>query len=133
MSTVRCHWRSWWRSIGADVMMVPARATPCPWGSELVFWLQSSPEPAGGHQGTLLLSEFAGAAHVLPGALLVNPWDKGDLADRLVQALTMEPAERTRRLELMADRVIALDSHHWAEGFMRRLERYADAPAPHQA
>ena len=115
----------------ADVMMV----TPLRDGMNLVaqeFVLcQGSPEPAGGHQGTLLLSEFAGAAHVLPGALLVNPWDKGDLADRLVQALTMEPAERTRRLELMADRVVALDCHHWADGFMRRLERYADAPAPH--
>jgi trehalose 6-phosphate synthase/phosphatase len=115
----------------ADVMMV----TPLRDGMNLVaqefILCQGSPEPPGGHQGTLLLSEFAGAAHVLPGALLVNPWDKGDLADRLVQALTMEPAERTRRLELMADRVIALDCHHWADGFMRRLERYADAPAPH--
>src|SRR5262249_43634707 len=92
---------------------------------------QASPDPPGGTDGTLLLSEFAGAAHVLPGALLVNPWDAGDLAGRLLQALSLEPAERVRRLALMADRVEQLDSRTWAQRFLRRLDELASRPKPH--
>jgi trehalose 6-phosphate synthase/phosphatase len=115
----------------ADVMMV----TPLRDGMNLVaqeFVLcQSSPEPPAGRHGTLLLSEFAGAAHVLPGALLVNPWDAGDLAGRLLQALSLDEAERSRRLELMADRVLQLDSRNWAKAFLARMERFAAEPKPH--
>jgi trehalose 6-phosphate synthase/phosphatase len=115
----------------ADVMMV----TPLRDGMNLVaqeFVLcQSSPDPASGRHGTLLLSEFAGAAQVLPGALLVNPWDAGDLAARLLQALSLDEGERSRRLELMADRVLQLDSRTWAKAFLARLERYAAEPKPH--
>jgi trehalose 6-phosphate synthase/phosphatase len=115
----------------ADVMMV----TPLRDGMNLVaqeyVLCQSSPEPPAGRQGTLLLSEFAGAAQVLPGALLVNPWDAGDLAGRLLQALSLEEAERSRRLELMADRVLQLDSRNWAKAFLARMERFAAEPKPH--
>ncbi len=115
----------------ADVMMV----TPLRDGMNLVaqeFVLcQGAPEPPGGRRGTLLLSEFAGAAQVLPGALLVNPWDAGDLAGRLLQALSLEDAERARRLDLMADRVVQLDSRNWAESFLARMDRFAAEPKPH--
>jgi trehalose 6-phosphate synthase/phosphatase len=115
----------------ADVMMV----TPLRDGMNLVaqeyVLCQSAPGPPGGSQGTLLLSEFAGAAHVLPGALLVNPWDASDLAGRLLQALALEPAERARRLDLMADRVEQLDSRNWARGFLARVQRFAARPKPH--
>jgi trehalose 6-phosphate synthase/phosphatase len=115
----------------ADVMMV----TPLRDGMNLVaqeyVLCQSAPEPPGGRHGTLLLSEFAGAAQVLPGALLVNPWDAGDLAGRLLQALALDSAERTRRLDLMADRVVQLESRAWARGFLARLERFATGPKPH--
>jgi trehalose 6-phosphate synthase/phosphatase len=115
----------------ADVMMV----TPLRDGMNLVaqeFVLcQSSPVPSVGRHGTLLLSEFAGAAHVLPGALLVNPWDAGDLAGRLLQALSLDEAELSRRLELMADRVLQLDSRAWARAFLARMERFAAEPKPH--
>src|SRR5262249_17929825 len=66
-----------------------------------------------------------------PGALLVNPWDAGDLAARLLQALSLEPAERTRRLELMADRVVRLDSPRWAKSFLDRMQSFATEPKPH--
>jgi trehalose 6-phosphate synthase/phosphatase len=115
----------------ADVMMV----TPLRDGMNLVaqeFVLcQSSANPPAGRHGTLLLSEFAGAAHVLPGALLANPWDAGDLAGRLLQALSLDETERSRRLELMADRVLQLDSRNWAKAFLARMERYAAEPKPH--
>jgi trehalose 6-phosphate synthase/phosphatase len=100
---------------------------------EFVLCQASRPELEGSWNGVLLLSEFAGAANVLPGALLVNPWDADDLAERLLEALSLDPAERRRRLELMADRVVQLDSKRWAEAFLRRLDRYADMPKPRKA
>ncbi len=110
----------------ADVMMV----TPLRDGMNLVaqeFVLCQAAEPTlpGRWHGVLLLSELAGAAHVLPGALLVNPWDADDMVARLVEALALDPAERRRRLDLMADRVEQLDSIHWAHSFLQRLERFA--------
>jgi trehalose 6-phosphate synthase/phosphatase len=110
----------------ADVMMV----TPLRDGMNLVaqeFVLCQTDEVGGGmdRRGALLLSEFAGAAHVLPGAVLVNPWDADDLAARLAESLDLDPAERGRRLDLMASRVEQHDSARWAESFLARLDRYA--------
>ena len=118
----------------ADVMMVtPLRDGMNLVAQEFVLCQAALPELDGSWNGVLLLSEFAGAANVLPGALLVNPWDANDLASRLLEALAIDPFERRRRLELMADRVEQLDSRRWAEGFLRRLERYAALPQPRAA
>jgi trehalose 6-phosphate synthase/phosphatase len=115
----------------ADVMMV----TPLRDGMNLVaqeFVLCQSAESGlpGRWRGVLLLSELAGAAHVLPGALLVNPWDASAMVERLVEALALEPAERQRRLDLMAGRVDELASIRWARGFLRRLEPYTNRRRP---
>ncbi len=114
----------------ADVMMV----TPLRDGMNLVaqeFIQCQTDDPGGGasQRGALLLSEFAGAAHVLPGAVLVNPWDVDELAARLVEALALDAPERRRRLELMASRVEQLDSARWAQSFLGRLERFARSEA----
>jgi trehalose 6-phosphate synthase/phosphatase len=109
----------------ADVMMV----TPLRDGMNLVaheFVLcQSEPGLSGRWRGSLLLSEFAGSAQVLPGALLVNPWNVDGTVERLGTALELDLAERRRRLETMAKRVEGLDSRKWADGFLTRLGRYS--------
>ena len=108
----------------ADVMMVtPLRDGMNLVAQEFVLCQSDGADLPGGWRGVLLLSEFAGAANVLPGALLVNPWDSHDLSRRLVEALALGPAERRRRLELMADRVAELDAKRWARGFLDQLER----------
>ena len=108
----------------ADVMMV----TPIRDGMNLVaheFVLcQTAPGLPGRWRGSLLLSEFAGAAQVLPGALLVNPWNVDGVVERLGTALELGQPERRRRLETMARRVEALDTRRWADGFLTRLGRY---------
>jgi len=86
---------------------------------------QSEPGLPGRWRGSLLLSELAGSAQVLPGALLVNPWDVEGVVGRLATALELPARERQRRLETMADRVESLDSRRWAEGFLTRLGRYS--------
>jgi trehalose 6-phosphate synthase/phosphatase len=107
----------------ADVMMV----TPLRDGMNLVaqeFVLcQAEPGLPSRWRGALLLSEFAGSAQVLPGAMLVNPWNTDGVVERLGSALELEPRERRRRLETMGRRVEALDSRKWADGFLTRLGR----------
>lgn len=75
--------------------------------------------------GALLLSELAGAAHVLPGAVLVNPWHVSGIADRLEEALGFDAAERRRRLRTMARVLRGLDSRRWARRFLERLDAAA--------
>ena len=109
----------------ADVMMV----TPLRDGMNLVaheFVLcQSEPGLPSRWRGSLLLSELAGSAQVLPGAALVNPWNVDDVVDRLGAALELSLPERRRRLETMARRVDALDCRKWADGFLTRLGRHS--------
>ena len=109
----------------ADVMAV----TPIRDGMNLVaqeFVLCQSAEPSlpGRWRGALVLSELAGAAQLLPGALLVNPWDVDDIVARFTEALDLDPEERRRRLGLMAGRVEQLDCRRWAETFLVRFGRY---------
>jgi len=107
----------------ADVMMV----TPLRDGMNLVaqeyVLCQSEPGLPGRWRGALLLSELAGSAQVLPGALLVNPWNVDGVVERLGSALELDFRQRRRRLETMARRVDALDSRKWADGFLTRLGR----------
>jgi trehalose 6-phosphate synthase/phosphatase len=115
----------------ADVMMV----TPLRDGMNLVaheFVLcQTEPGLPSRWRGSLLLSEFAGSAQVLPGALLVNPWNIDGVVERLGTALELETPERRRRLETMAKRVVSLDSRKWADGFLTRLGRHSQRDLRH--
>ncbi len=77
-------------------------------------------------RGMLVLSEFAGAAQVLPHALLVNPWDIDSTVDVLEEALDMAPTEKAERMGQMSLQVRALECGHWARQFLARLTRAAD-------
>jgi trehalose 6-phosphate synthase len=71
--------------------------------------------------GVLVLSSFAGAAHELKSALLVNPFDIDQISDALHQALTMPLGERRARhgamLEMLRTNTIAA----WRERFLSAL------------
>jgi trehalose 6-phosphate synthase/phosphatase len=71
--------------------------------------------------GVLALSELAGAAYLLPEALLVNPYDEEGMARTLKAALEMPADERADRLAALKPRVAALDVHRWAGRFLRSL------------
>ena len=70
--------------------------------------------------GTLILSEFAGAASCLPGARLVNPHNPSRMAEVLADALTQPPSQVA--FEQMVDFVYTNTSGVWAERFLARLE-----------
>lgn len=55
--------------------------------------------------GSLVLSQFAGAASHLDGAFLINPLDKQSCADVLAYALNMDAAEVAARMRKMGEKV----------------------------
>jgi len=73
--------------------------------------------------GVLVLSRFAGAAHELDYALIVNPYDEDDVADALHRGLTMPIEERKTRFGAMLARLRRHDVHAWRNDYLRALER----------
>ncbi len=109
----------------ADVVMITSLRDGMNLVAQEFALCQSEPGLPLRWNGVLLLSEFTGAAQVLPGAVLVNPWNVAETAERLHEALDTDRDDRRRRLETMAARVEALDTHRWAETFLGKLAVYA--------
>ncbi len=72
--------------------------------------------------GVLLLSEFAGAAVELHGALLTNPYDIEGMCAGLHQALTLPETERRQRMRRLVEIVEGHDVDDWSRGFLEALE-----------
>ncbi|MEZ5967380.1 MAG: bifunctional alpha,alpha-trehalose-phosphate synthase (UDP-forming)/trehalose-phosphatase [Planctomycetota bacterium] len=76
-------------------------------------------------KGILLLSEFAGAAHMLSGAILVNPFDLDRTAVALDEALHMPETERRERMSAMQRRIEGNGCRQWAERCLAEVEAAA--------
>jgi trehalose 6-phosphate synthase len=76
-----------------------------------------------GQLGVLVLSRFAGAAHEMREAVLVNPYDVGAVADSLYRALTMPPAERERRMTRLHRRVHRHTIQDWMSDIFEEVSR----------
>lgn len=50
-------------------------------------------------KGVLILSEFAGAAQSLNGALVVNPWNTEELAKAYQEAMSMDDNQRDQKFD----------------------------------
>ncbi|MGJ7041421.1 trehalose 6-phosphate synthase [Shinella sp. BE166] len=74
--------------------------------------------------GVLLLSRFAGAAHELKDAVLVNPYDVEGTADAIARSLTMPLEERRDRWKSMMNALRANDVFTWCDTFLGDLSRY---------
>src|SRR2546430_4542011 len=72
-------------------------------------------------QGVLILSTFAGAAHELSDALLVNPYDVSQLADSIHRALEMTDEEQARRMQRMRHTVRDHNIYRWAANLLSDL------------
>jgi trehalose 6-phosphate synthase/phosphatase len=71
--------------------------------------------------GTLILSEFAGAAQCLSGAVLVNPYHTSRIAAALADAIEDEP--NAEAFSHMREFVFGNTSAVWAGRFLYRLEQ----------
>jgi trehalose 6-phosphate synthase/phosphatase len=101
----------------ADVLVV----TPVRDGMNLVAKEFAASRPD--EDGVLVLSEFAGAASELAGAVLVNPYDVDATARGIAAALDMPREERRERMRLLRARVASADVHAWAQRFLADLCR----------
>jgi len=65
-------------------------------------------------QGVLILSSFTGASRELSEALIVNPFDAGEMAAAMDQALRMPAEEQRERMRLMRQQVREQNVYRWA-------------------
>ncbi len=77
--------------------------------------------------GTLILSEFTGAAHCLPGARLVNPYNSSRVAKVLAEALESD-SPNTEAFQHMTNFVNENTSMRWANRFLDQLEAVGGDP-----
>jgi trehalose 6-phosphate synthase len=77
--------------------------------------------------GVLVLSRFAGAAHELRAALLVNPIDADEMAAALRRGLDMGRDERSERWRSMMEVLTRNTVSTWSSGFLAAL---AATPRP---
>lgn len=102
----------------ADVMWI----TPLRDGLNLVAKEFVAAQGLLGGRGVLVLSEFAGAAAELKGALLTNPHDPADLAQTCYLALNLPKSEAQARLRELFDIVCYNDIRRWGEDFLAGVQ-----------
>ena len=66
-------------------------------------------------EGILLLSQLAGSAEQLGEALMVNPYNPGEVAQRIIQGIAMPGDEKRRRLAAMQKGIREQDGQWWWE------------------
>ncbi|WP_261339204.1 bifunctional alpha,alpha-trehalose-phosphate synthase (UDP-forming)/trehalose-phosphatase [Phycisphaera mikurensis] len=109
----------------ADACLV----TPLADGMNLVAKEYLACQPEGGG-GVLVLSEFAGAADELRGALRVNPHDTLAVAGAIAEALTRPEDARRAALAPMREHVRTHHAGGWATRFLAALDAAAACSRP---
>ena len=72
--------------------------------------------------GVLVLSEMAGASKEMAEAVIINPNNREEIAEALLQALEMPMDEQIRRNDAMQKRLKHYNVVRWASDFMDELE-----------
>lgn len=72
-------------------------------------------------QGVLILSQFTGASRELTDAFIVNPYDIGQTAEAIKQALEMPLSEQKERMQRMRQRLQAHNIYRWASELVKEL------------
>lgn len=107
----------------ADVMWI----TPLRDGLNLVAKEYVAVQGLTGGRGVLVLSEFAGAAAELKGAILTNPHDTNDLVSGVYGALNMGRAEAESRQRQLFEVVSTWDIVRWGDEFLDAVEGRSEA------
>jgi trehalose 6-phosphate synthase len=107
----------------ADALLV----TPLIDGMNLVAKEYVTVQDARGGDGTLVLSEFTGAAGQLREAVLCNPFDVEGLSYRIERALRLPPEARRAALAAMARRVRTHDVHRWVKEQLSAVAAHASS------
>jgi len=83
--------------------------------------------------GVLVLSQFAGAANELTAALIVNPYDRDDVAAALDKALTMPLEERIERYNDMMNVLHKNNIANWGDTYLKDLNAISTHSIDHDA
>jgi trehalose 6-phosphate synthase len=73
-------------------------------------------------KGVLLLSEFAGAAEELEGAILVNPYDIEEFSECIKKVLDMPEEEKMCRINTLRRQVKEKDIYQWISDFLHDIK-----------
>ena len=71
--------------------------------------------------GVLILSPFAGAGGMMHEALLVNPYEVGNVSRMLARALNMPNDEREVRMNALRSREKVHNVERWMKSFLRAI------------
>jgi trehalose 6-phosphate synthase/phosphatase len=82
-----------------------------------------------GRDGSLVLSELAGAAAEMGEAFLVNPYDEERTAEAIARALILPPEEQRERMSALYRRVVRNSAASWSRRFLERLSEAASTRA----
>lgn len=70
----------------------------------------------------LILSEFAGAAQSMNGALIVNPWNIDQIVEAYYEALTTSPETAASSHEKLFKYVNKHTASFWGQSFVNELQ-----------
>ena len=70
----------------------------------------------------LVLSEFAGAAQSMNGAIMINPWNINTVADALYEALTLPADTAAANEQNLLSYVQKYTASHWGQTFVAELQ-----------
>ena len=71
--------------------------------------------------GSLILSEFTGAAQSLNGAIIVNPWNTDELSHAIYEALTLPEEKKKANHDKLFQYISKYTSAFWGENFVKEL------------
>ncbi len=74
--------------------------------------------------GVLALSQFTGSSRELEGAVMINPYDTEDFADKIKEAVTMDTSEVRRRMLKMREQVANNNIYRWAGKILSELLKF---------
>lgn len=86
-----------------------------------------------GRNGVLILSEFAGAAQSLNGAIIVNPWNTEELADAYYDALMLNEETRLGNHQKLFRYVTKYTAAFWGQSFVADLRKASASVAVSKA
>ena len=72
--------------------------------------------------GVLILSQFAGAAEELDGAIIVNPYDIEAITEAINISLKMSSEEKLHRWIRMIEQINEFDIHKWSKNCIKAIE-----------
>lgn len=101
--------------VAADIAWI----TPLRDGLNLVCKEYVSAKAASNTLGSLVLSEFAGAAVEMKGATLTNPYDEKSMIQVLLTALNLDDQESAFRMATLIQRVHEYDVNAWGQDFLK--------------